>query len=327
MKIAEYLRCEPDMQWEYARQIGIKYAVGRMPDGHMEETAESFELLKKMKEKYEDGGFKLAVIEPAPLNQNIKFGRPNRDVEIERMCSLIIHMGMLGIEVLCYNFMAHFGWLRTSRNIPERGGALVTGYRHSDIDHSQLTEDGILTKESLWENFLYLQEAIVPVAEQAGVRLALHPDDPPVDSIQQIGRILTSNDAMEKAVNLVPSPNMGITMCQGSFCAMGENILETIKKFGKMGKLNFVHFRDISGTKHDFHETFHDNGMTDMAQCILAYKEIGYDGYVRVDHVPTLAGEDNDNPGYCNLGRLFAVGYLKGLYEMSQKELAHERIV
>lgn len=319
MKIADMLRLEIPEQWVLAAQMGIPYAVGRIDENKIEQTAGSLELLKHMRDAFAAAGLALKVIEPAPLNQKIKFGRPGRDEEIQRMITLIQNMGRLGIEVLCYNFMAHFGWLRTRLDIPDRGGALVTGYRHGDLDHGRLTEDGELTQEELWENLFYLQKAIVPAAEEAGVKLAIHPDDPPVPSIQGISRILISPDAMQKACDLVKSPNMGITLCQGTFQTMGADMAQTIRRFGAQGKIHFVHFRDTRGAAEHFCETFHDDGPTDMAQCILEYNRVHYDGYVRVDHVPTLVGENNKNPGYASLGRLFAVGYLKGLIEMSSK--------
>lgn len=323
MKIAEYLRCTPDISWDYAKQMGVEYAVGRMPDGHMEETAESFEKLRAMKEVYDKKGFKLKVIEPAPLNSRIKLGLDGRDEEIERMCSLITNMGRLGIEVLCYNFAAHFNWVRTSDDLIDRGGALVTGYKHSDIDHSQFTEVGVLTKEQLWKNFEYLQKAIVPVAEKASVYLAVHPSDPPVDEIQHVARILTSPEEYERALSIVKSEYMGITMCQGTFTTMGVDISETIKRFGD--KIRFVHIRDVSSCdKLDFCECFPDNGVNDMARCILDYQRYCPDAYCRIDHIPTLAGEDNSNPGYCYLGRLYGVGYLKGLLEMAEKVNKYE---
>lgn len=319
MKISDYLLSYPSIQWDYARQLGVKYAAGRMPDGKMEETAASYELLKEMRDRYADGGFELKVIEPAPLNQKIKQNLPGRDEEIERMCTLITNMGKLGIEVLCYNFATHFNWSRTDFDVEERGGAKVTGYNHASIDHSVITEAGIITEEQLWDNLLYLQKAIVPVAEKAGVKLAIHPDDPPVKSIQNVARILNSADAMERACNLVPSPNMGITMCQGTFVEMGGDVIEDIKRFAKQDRIHNVHFRDVRGNAFNFHETFHDNGVTDMAEAILAYEKYCPEAYVRVDHVPTLAGEDNSSPGYCSLGRLHAIGYLKGLLDMSKK--------
>lgn len=318
MRLTDYLLATPDIQWRYAAQVGVRYAVGRLPDGHMEETAESLPLLKAMQERYEMAGFSLKVLEPAPLNQKIKMNLPGRDEEIERMIRLIRHMGQLGIEVLCYNFTAHFNWVRTRFDVVERGGALVTGYCHADLDQSVVTQDGVVTREALWENLAYLQKAIVPEAERAGVRLALHPDDPPQPEIQHIGRILTSADAMERAVNLCPSPYAGITLCQGTFRMMGEEIVPIIHRFGRLGKIYLIHFRDVRGDRDAFHETFHDNGITDMAACIRAYDEVCPDCYIRVDHVPTMAGEENQRPGYESLGRLFAIGYLKGLLDMQK---------
>ena len=316
MKLCDYFYDTPDRQWEYASQLGIRYADGRMVDGQIEEIAGSYERLKAMKEHYAERGFQLKVLEPAPPNQKIKQGLPGRDEEIERMCTLIRNMGRLGIEVLCYNFVAYFNWERTRFDYPERGNALVSEYDYSKTDHSVLTPCGIITEEQMWQNFAYLQRAIVPVAEEAGVKLALHPDDPPVPAIRGISRFLTSADAMERAVNLVPSPSMGITMCQGSFQAMGEDVVSRIRRFGELGKIHFVHFRDTRGNKYRFHETFHDNGPTDMAAAIRAYRETGYHGYVRVDHVPAMAGESVERPGYGSVGRLYAIGYLRGLLEM-----------
>ena len=314
MKIADYFYCTPDRQWDYAAQLGVRYAAGRMPDGQMERTVGSFELLLEMKERFEARGFSLKMIEPAPPNQKIKQGLPGRDEEIERMCTLIRNMGRLGIEVLCYNFVAYFNWERSRFDYPERGGALVSEYDFSKTDHSVPTPAGIITEEQLWRNFEYMQRAIVPAAEEAGVKLALHPDDPPVPAIRGISRFLTSADAVERAIKLVPSPNMGITMCQGTFQAMGEDVVKCICRFAD--KINFVHFRDTRGNKYRFHETFHDNGPTDMAAAIRAYREVGFHGYGRVDHVPAMAGEDPEHPGYGSVGRLYAIGYLRGLLEM-----------
>ena len=168
MKIADYFYCTPDRQWDYAAQLGVRYAAGRMPDGQMERTAGSFELLREMKERFEARGFSLKVIEPAPPNQKIKQGLPGRDEEIERMCTLIRNMGRLGIEVLCYNFVAYFNWERSRFDYPERGGALVSEYDFSKTDHSVPTPAGIITEEQLWRNFEYMQRAIVPAAEEAG---------------------------------------------------------------------------------------------------------------------------------------------------------------
>ncbi len=320
MKITDYLRLDRPDQFEYARQLGIKYAVGRLPDGKMEEYARSYDKLEALKTEYEKRGFDLKIIEPAPPNQKIKLGLDGKDEEIGNMITLIENMGKLGIEVLCFNFVAYFNWVRTRYDVSERGGAKVTGYYHSDIDHSVITEVGEVTREKLWENLTYMLKAIVPVAEKAGVKLAIHPDDPPVPQIRHIGRILTSADAVEKAINAVPSKNLGITLCQGTFAAMGENIENVIDRFN--GKTFFVHFRNVSDANpYEFHETFHDNGLIDMAKCIKKYVSCGFDGYIRVDHVPTMYGEKNELPGYEALGRLYAIGYLRGLIEATENAL------
>jgi len=160
---------------------------------------------------------------------------------------------------------------------------------------------------------------VVPVAEEAGVKLALHPDDPPISPIQGVGRILTSPDAMLRAIDLVPSPNNGVTFCQGSFATMNADIPAEIARFAARDALHFVHFRDVVGTPERFQEAFHDDGQTDMWAAMRAYKEAGFSGPMRPDHVPTMAGERNGEPGYDLLGRLFAIGYIKGLAEGVEK--------
>jgi mannonate dehydratase len=137
--------------------------------------------------------------------------------------------------------------------------------------------------------------------------------------LRGISRILTSADNMERAVNLYKSPVNGITMCQGCFATMGENVPNTIKRFGK--RIFFVHFRDVRGNRNHFEETYHDDGITDMYASMKTYYEIGFKGPIRPDHVPTLTMEDNTNPSYGLLGNLFAVGYMRGLMEAADKEV------
>jgi mannonate dehydratase len=196
----------------------------------------------------------------------------------------------------------------------------VTGYDHRLMANAPLTEAGPVSEETLWESLRYAMEAIVPAAEEAGVKLALHPDDPPVSPIRGVGRILTSPEAMRRAVGLVPSPANGVTFCQGTFATMGADVPAEIRSFGGDGLAHFVHFRDVRGTPDNFVETFHDDGQTDMWAAMRAWKEVGFAGPLRPDHVPTMAGEDNALPGYQTLGRLFAIGYIRGLAEGVEKE-------
>ncbi|MDF2723510.1 MAG: mannonate dehydratase [Paenibacillus sp.] len=318
MKIAEVLPLNPNRLWTLAAQAGVTHAVSRLPL-HADGTVSwDYMDLLHLKKRFDDYGLKLEVLEPGgPAEQmhRMKLGIAGRDEDIANCQRLIRHMGLLGIPVLCYNFMAQFNWVRTSVSTPARGGALVTSYDHALMKDAPLTEAGIVPEERLWDNLRYFLERVVPVAEEAGVKLALHPCDPPVSPIRGIGRIITNAAALRKAMALVPSEYSGITLCQGTLAAAGESIPEIIREFGAEGKLYYVHFRDIRGTAHRFVETFHDDGQTDMAEAIRAYRQIGYDGPIRVDHVPTMEGESNGDPGYESAGRLFALGYLKGLLD------------
>ncbi|MCL2878606.1 MAG: mannonate dehydratase [Treponema sp.] len=320
MNIAmDYLHDQRREKIEFSKQMGVTHAVinasrkGQTVDGQ-ERPWEYAPLLQKIK-SFEDMGLKVSVIEgPTPLD-NAKLGLPGRDREIEVFQTFLRTLGRLKIPTVCYNWMPIVGWFRTNVNLPSRGGARVTGYNHELMANAPLTEAGVVSADTMWKNLKYFLEAVVPVAEDAGVELAIHPDDPPVDSLQGIARILVSAEAFQKVIDLVPSKYNGITLCQGSFSAMGENVPELILRFGKQKKIFFAHFRDIRGTAANFTETFHDDGQTDMYECMKRYFEIDFKGCIRPDHVPAMWGEENINPGYTLLGNLFAVGYMKGLME------------
>ena len=192
---------------------------------------------------------------------------------------------------------------------------MVTGYDHALMQNAPLTEAGVVTEEQLWENFAYFLKQVVPVAEAAKVKLALHPDDPPLSPIRGVGRIMRSVEAFQRVVEMYPSDVNGLTFCHGNFSLMTPDVPGTIRHFGNQGKIFFVHYRDVQGTPEHFVETFHDIGQTDMLACMRAYREIGFEGVLRPDHVPTMEGDSNDNPGYSSIGRLYAIGYIRGLRE------------
>lgn len=320
LKIAEILPPQRSPLWTLAQQCGINDVVGtfdwsRGLDVPKDDLPWSYMSLVRLKTAYEDGGFQLGVIENRPPLDKAKLGLPGRDEEIEAACDLIRNMGKLGIPVWCYEWMPVLNWTRTSMTIPTRGGALVTGYDNALMKDAPLTEYGEVSEDRLWENLKYFLERVIPVAEAAHVKLAMHPDDPPLSPIRGMGRIMRSVENFQRLLDLVPSPMNGITLCQGNFALMTDDLPAVIRHFGGQDKIFFVHMRDVRGTPEKFVETFHDSGQTDMLACMQAYRDIGFDGLCRPDHVPTMLSDSNDHAGYSAVGRLFAIGYLKGLHQ------------
>lgn len=310
MILTDYFMCEHDLTWDYAKQCGINHGVIRLPDdGKFDFT--NLMHWKKICNEFKDFGITPLVVEPIPnsLHEHIKRGDNKRDECIETVIKMLPIMQSQGITTICFNFMAYIGWLRTADNIRERGNALVTGF---NIDDFRPIEEQI-SSEMLWNNYIYFLKAIIPYAERYNIKMALHPDDPPIDKLGDVSRIMTSYENIKKAMSVVPSEMLGVTMCQATYFMMGEDLHKVIKEL--KDKIFFIHFRNTTGKKTNFRETFHDNGEINMADLIHLYNSLHIDVPIRVDHVPLMAGEDNSNPGYTSLGRLFAIGYLKGLLE------------
>ena len=219
--------------------------------------------------------------------EKIKLAQPGRDEEIAVVCEFIRNMGAVGIPVWCPAWMPILFVIRTSSEIPTRGGAKVTGFDLEEFNKTHPAgEHGEVTEEDQWDNLKYFLERVIPVAEEAGVKLAMHPDDPPLSPIQGIARIISSVENYQKMVDLVPSPANGIGLCQGNFGLMTDDLPSVIRHFGEQQKIHFVHFRDIRGTPEKFDEAFHDDGKHDMAACVRAYRDTGYEGVARPDHFP-----------------------------------------
>jgi len=280
-----------------------------------------FQSLLRLRRQVEEAGLTLSVIESIPTTEAIKLGLPDRDRDIDRFIQSLRNMGAAGIPILCYNWMAVLFVLRTSATTRVRGDALSISYEHALSERGPVPENAHLaTRESLWRNLEYFLKAVVPVAEEANVRLAMHPDDPPISPCRGVGRTLTCPEDFQHLIDLVPSPNNGITYCQGCFSEMGANVPQTIRQFAGQRKLFFAHFRNVRGPVTDFVEVFHDEkGNADMFEAMKAYYESGFDGPMRPDHLPLMEDEDTLTYRFSMWGRLFAIGYMKGLLEGIEK--------
>lgn len=317
MILTDYFRSAYDSTWDIARQCGVSHGVIRLPEDEEFDVTDSGHW-KNVHKRFTDYGIKPVVIEPMPnaLHDHIKAGDEKRDECIEKVIAMFPIMEELDIKTICFNWMAHIGWLRTRSDFPERGGAKVTAF---DMSAFMPTDKSISAKE-LWENYEYFIKAVIPEAEKHGIRLALHPDDPPVARLGGVERIMISEKNIHRAIyEICPSDSLGLTMCQANFYIMGEDLKKIIEKYRE--KILFIHFRNTVGNKDFFRETFHDNGDIAMAQVMKTYIENRINVPVRVDHVPTLSGEVSSLAGYDALGRLFAIGYLKGILECAEGKI------
>jgi len=307
----------PDERWDLARQMGVTEAAIHPLEVGDSKTSWSYDDLRQTVNWLENAGLQFAVLEGSiPLTDQIRFGLDGRDEDIAEFKQLIRNCGRLDIPVVCYDWLAGIRWARTEAHVPARGGSLVTGFDNAKTQGGPDIDPADVTRDQLWEAIEYFLQEVGPVAEDAGVKLGLHPDDPPRESVRGVPRIVNSVENYDRILDFYDSEHSGITFCQGNFAAMGVDIPETIRHFGD--RIQFVHFRDVEGTADRFVETWHDNGPTDMQAAMDAYVDVGFDGPMRPDHVPTMAGEDNSSPGYHTKGRLFAIGYMRGLLESSE---------
>ncbi|MBM3874604.1 MAG: TIM barrel protein [Verrucomicrobia bacterium] len=317
MILADFLPPKRDRSWDYARQVGVTHAIARC---HPRDTGLNppwdRDALRTVQRNFADAGLQLIGLEGDEFDmRRIKLGRPGRDEDLALYGRMLANMGELGIPLLCYNFMATIGWCRTHTHVPTRGGALTNRFQLAALDPAPVAPEDQVSEEKLWENYTYFIRAVLPAAEKAGVALGLHPDDPPLSPLRGVGRIFSHPEGFARALALSNSPSHRLTFCQANFKAMGCDLPATARRFAD--KIAFVHFRDIEGTASDFTETFHDAGPTDMPAMLRLYHEIGFRGPIRVDHVPSLAGEEDLPHGYAYLGRLFALGYMKGILDAS----------
>lgn len=327
---------------DYIRQIpgmkGIVSAIYDVPVGQ----EWSLERIMTLKSKIEAHGLTLDVIESVPVHEDIKLGLPSRDEYIDHYCQTLRHLAQAGVPVVCYNFMPVFDWTRSQLDYPYPDGSTALIYEEQtvqqmdpskgDMDLSgwdaSYTQEELqellknyqqVSEEQLWDNLRYFLERLIAVADEVGIKMAIHPDDPPW-SIFGIPRIMCNAASLERFIHLVDSPNNGITFCTGSFGADPDNDLPAmIRIFGQ--RIHFAHCRNVKRTgEKSFFETAHlsSEGSVDMVEVLKAYKQVGFNGPVRPDHGRMIWGETG-RPGYGLYDRALGATYLNGIWEAISK--------
>jgi mannonate dehydratase len=296
----------------FAKQIGVRDLVVISPEGLALEGKPYYDYarLVMLKTQVEAAGLRIAAIQNIPTSwyDKILWGLPGREEQLDNYCRTVENVGRAGIPILHYNFHAIRVW-RTSRHTRDRGDALVTSYDHALMEDAP-PERGELGYEELWENFEVFVRRIIPVAESVGLKMALHPDDPPVTPIAGAACLFIDVDAFQRVLDMVPSPSNGLLFCQGCYTEMvGDGVYDVIRHFGEQGKIFYVHFRNVAGKMPAFRETFIDSGDIDMFKAMQVYKEVGYDGVMIPDHLPHII----DDTPFAHRSNAYAIGYMRAL--------------
>jgi mannonate dehydratase len=322
MRLTMLLPPRPDRRWALARQMGVTAAITKCaPELTGEPPPWQPGVLARAKERFAGAGLDLIGLEGDQFDlSRIKLGLPGAEEDMGRYGTMLQEAGRLGIRLVCQNFMAGTGWFRTESEVEGRGGARVSRFRAADAARLPPAVPQPVEAEAVWANLARFLRAVVPVAERAGVAIALHPDDPPVPVLRGVARVLISAAALERACALVPSPALGITFCQGTLAAAGEDVAALVPRLAPL--IRFIHVRDLRGTAEAFEETFPDEGITDMGAIFRAYAAARLDVAIRPDHAPAMAGDAGGAMpeggggmavGYEPTGMVFTVGWMRGL--------------
>ena len=337
MRNAWAIRVATDEVLETSAQLGVKDIVvyGGPGAGVLPGTADSlrgpratYDDYAALRDRLGSYGLRIAAFEGGFAGvarfMEIVFGGPRRDERIEELIGEIRDMARAGAPIYGYHWMPKPVW--RSANVRIRGGAEATALDWDRGDARPLGDDPLPTwadlgEERMWRNLEYWIRAVTPVAEEEGIRLGIHPPDPPVRSLGGVPSLLWSFEAYKRLVDIYPSDSNGIEFCQGTFSEMNEDIYEMIEYFARRRKVLYVHFRNVSGQVPKFNEEFINTGYVDMHRAMRAYRDAGYDGVFIDDHCPLLTG-DVEFPG--NWGgyrsRMFAQGYIQALIESVTKE-------
>ena len=302
---------EPDEFNDREASVTLEVGPGAIP---------TVEALERAKEHVHAAELTLTGIHSLPhsLYGDIMFGRENREDALQQIITLIENLGAADIPILGYQWNPRGVVPMRTAPVELRGGAIGTGFDYDELEDPDELAPGLereYTEEEFWDNFEWFLEHVLPVAEAAGVDLALHPVDPPViETMCGIPRLCRNVESFERAMELVPSDNHGLKLCLGCFSQMGEDVHQVLRTFADRDEIVFVHFRDVAGTVPRFHETFVDEGNFDTAAVIRTLYDIGYDGVIIPDHVPQMEGDSD----WRHRARGFTIGYLRGAIDTAR---------
>lgn len=319
MKLAHRLNANgtSDDDLLFLQQIGLRWV--RLEFG---EADISFEELKRTRERYARFGMRIySGVHYSYRSPRVQLGRPGRDKDIETYCRFLRDLGRLGVPVASYDF--HPANTYTTSYTRRHG---YTSREFALDDFRARVEkrafDREYTAEDMWANYRYFMDAVLPVAKEAGVKLALHPDDPPVAKMNGVAKLFTHYDGYRQAEQIAGgSPYWGLTFCVGTWseggAAMGKDVFEMIRDFGGRGKIFEVHFRNVTAPLPHFIETLPDDGYLDMQKVMTALRQVGFNGAAEPDHVPKL---DSDG-GLPRAGTAYCIAYMRGLLGHGNEEL------
>lgn len=308
----------------FAKQMGVEYVTVGTSGG-------TYEMFADYKRRIEAAGLKVTNIGNTNVHNmpEVTLNLPGRDEKIAEYKQYLRNLGKAGIYYTTYAHMGNGIW-SSRRDEKTRGGAPARsfhqadakGYWASKVFEPPLTHGRKFSKEEIWENYTYFIKQVAPVAEEEGIRIGIHPDDPPVPELGGVPRCIFGNyDGYVRALEIANSPNVGVCLCCGTWAEggkyTGKDVYGAVQGFAKMGKLWKIHFRNVTSPIPDFVETFVDGGVTDMKKLMRTLVDVDFRGILIADHVPGMVGGKT--------GWAYSIGYIKALHDMARDEKAGKR--
>jgi mannonate dehydratase len=312
-----YLRSATDDDLLFLKQLGMRWV-------HAEFGKDApYEAVKSTQERLARYGIGIYCgVMDAYRSLRIQLGQPGRDEDIERFQTFLRDLGRLGVPVAKIDF--HPGNTYTTRQIETPRGYTAREFSVDDFRRNAEKQmyERVYTAEDIWANFTYFLKAVLPVAEQAKVSLALHPDDPPLAMMNGVAKIFVHYDGIRRAEQIAGgSKHFGLTFCVGTWSEggdqMGKNVFGMIDDFGARGRIFTVHFRNVSSPLPRFHETFQDDGYLDMYQVMKSLRQARFSGSLVPDHIPQLNGDDR----FRRAGHAYCVAYMRALLRRANEEV------